>query len=215
MQIIPSILVTSEEEFTSQINSVQNVLNQVQLDIADGKFVPSTTWAEPEVVQKICKIAVELHLMVEEPLKELQRWVNCSPVNRVLIHLESKNVDQAIIFAKKNNWQVGLVLNPETNIENLEKYLEKIDTVMFMGIVPGKQGQKLIPEVLHKALELNATYPTLFTEWDGGVNEDTLPDIYESSIQAVCPGSAIFKNNFSPEENLKKFTEIIHKLTIT
>jgi len=213
MLIIPSVFVFSEEEFTKQINSVQNILEQVQLDIADGEFVPAKTWANPELVEQECNINLELHLMVKNPLQELQRWTAVENISRVLIHLESGNVREAIKFAKDNDWKVGLVLNPETELETLEKYLSGIDSVMFMGVTPGKQGQELIPEVLEKIKEFTSLNPTVFTELDGGINEENLAKIIESGVKAICPGSAIFGNAVSPAENVKKFTEIINSLT--
>ncbi len=210
MKIIPSILVNSEQEFIKEINSVQKILNQVQLDIADGKFVPAKTWAEPEAVEKNCLIDVELHLMVEDPLAELQKWTATEVVNRVLIHPESpKNVKAAIEFAKKNDWQVCIAINPDTGIEILQKYLDKIDGVTFMAVYPGRQGQKLISEVLEKIKQFANMNPTIFTEIDGGVNEETLPDIIASGVKAICPGKAIFKNGRDPKENLKRMEKII------
>lgn len=210
MKIIPSILVNSEEEFIKEINSVQEELDLVQIDIADGKFVPTKTWAEPEAVEKNCFIDVELHLMVNDPLTELQKWTATEVVSRVLIHLESpKNVKAAIEFAKENDWQVCLVINPDTGIEALQKYLDKIDGVAFMAVYPGQQGQKLIPEVLGKIRQFTDLDPTIFTEIDGGVNEETLPDIIASGVKAICPGSAIFKNGRDPKENLANFKKSI------
>lgn len=212
MLIIPSILVNSEQEFIKEINSVQEELDLAQVDIADGKFVPAKTWAEPEAVEKYCFIDVELHLMVDDPLTELQKWTATEVVSRVLIHLESpKNVKAAIEFAKENGWQVCLVINPDTEIEKLQKYLDKIDGVAFMAVYPGRQGQKLIPEVLEKIKQFTDMNPTIFTEIDGGVNEETLPDIIASGVKAICPGSAIFKNDRDPKENLENIEKILKK----
>ena len=52
MEIIPSVLIQSEQEFLDQTQSVLGAVNMIQLDIADGKFVPNTTWADPEVVKE-------------------------------------------------------------------------------------------------------------------------------------------------------------------
>lgn len=213
MQIIPSILVSSEEEFLKQINGVQNILDQVQLDIADGEFVPNKIGVTPEVVEQNCNIDVELHLMVENPLLELQKWTAVENINRVLIHLESKNVAEAIKFAKDNDWQVSLVLNPETELISLEKYLTEIDSVTFMGVTPGKQRQELILETLEKIKEFTFHHPTMFTELDGGASEENLPKIIESGVKAICPGSAIFGNSLTPAENVTRLKEFINTLT--
>jgi len=214
MQIIPSILVDSEKEFIREISSIQTELEQVQLDIADGKFVPQTTWADPEIVEKYTDIDMELHLMVAEPLAELQRWTATEVVKRVLIHYESvDNFGEIITNLKNYPWEIGVVLNPDTDIEVINDYLPDLDSVMFMGVQPGQQGQSLLSEVLGSIKKFGSQNPTMFTELDGGVNEQTLPDVIASGVKAICPGSAIFKNEREPKKNLEEMKKIINSLT--
>jgi len=222
IQIIPSILVKSAEEFKAQVSGLENSVSMIQLDIADGIFVPNTTWADPEVVKNNCNLNIELHLMVADPLEEIKKWAGVEQIGRVLIHYESlpgtveqkdNLISDAINFSNENDLEVGLVLNPETDYELIEKHLEKIQSVMFMGVIPGKQGQGLIPEVLEKITNFTIDYPDMFTEIDGAVNEETLPTIIKTGVKAICPGSAIFGNDRSPRENVERMEEIINKLT--
>ena len=188
-------------------------VKQIQLDIADGKFVPNVTWANPTVVKKLRKLDVELHLMVTDPLTELKKWVNVKQVKRVLFHYESPVRHSEIInFAKKNNWQIGIVLNPDTPVNAIEPYLNQLDAVMFMGVHPGFQGQTLIKEVLVKITKFTAKYPKVFTELDGAVNESNLLEIIKTGVNAICPGSAVFGRG-KPSENVKRMQKIIEKHT--
>lgn len=213
MIIIPSVLVQTKEEFIKQITGVQNSVEMIQLDIADGKFVPNTTWADPEVVEKYTNIDVELHLMVGDPLKEVERWTSTEVVKRILFHYEAVDDFGATLEAlKKYDWEIGVVINPGTAIESIEPYLSDLDCVMFMGVYPGFQGQSLIPEVLEKIVEFNSQYSNIFTEIDGAVNLKTLPDIAQTEVRAICPGSAVFGNG-NPAENVEMMKEIINKLT--
>lgn len=214
IQIIPSILVQTEQEFAKQIQALEGVLEIVQLDIADGKFVPNTTWADPEIVKEVSKIDIELHLMVVDPLAELKKWSSVEQIKKVLIHYEAvDNLADIMPTLHAYGWEIGIVLNPDTPIEVLDPYLPEIQTVMFMGVVPGFQGQSLIPEVLKKIKKFTALHPDIFTELDGAVNETTLPDITKSGVKAVCPGSAIFGNERTPKENVQRMRKVINKLT--
>jgi len=221
MQIIPSILVRSAKEFISQIRTIENILDLVQLDIADGKFVPNTTWADPDIVEKNANIDIELHLMVKKPLQELERWTATEQIKRVLIHYESfdpsstrrGDLKSILEFAKQQSWEIGLVLNPDTPINSIEPYLSELQSIMFMGVYPGFQGQQLLTEVLSKIKLFKSKYPTIFTELDGAVNEKTLPQIFATGVDAICPGSAVFGNDRTPEENVKRMLEIINRLT--
>lgn len=217
IEIIPSILIQTQQEFETQIKSVEGVLDMIQLDIADGKFVPNTTWADPDVVEKVSTIDIELHLMVQNPMHEIERWTACEQVKRVLIHYETTNGNLASMIQtiKEYGWQVGVVLNPDTPTELINDYIDDLDSIMFMGVVPGFQGQSLIPEVLEKITEFKSLHPTVFTEIDGAVNEETLPNIIASGVDAICPGSAIFKNDRMPAENVRRMGEIINRHLLT
>lgn len=214
MQIIPSILVPDETTFTKQMNAIRGVLPMIQLDIADGEFVPNTTWANPDVVEKVAgNIDVELHMMVADPLKEIERWTEVSQIRRVLFHYESNaDIRKTCELIHANDWLAAVVLNPDTPVSVLDPYLDMLDGVMFMGVYPGKQGQAFIPKTLTRIKEFKAKETTHFVELDGAVNLDTLPDIVPTDIDAVCPGSATWKND-DPATNVANMQEIINRLT--
>ena len=214
MQIIPSILVSTSEELKKQIQALGNSVDRVQIDIADGIFVDNTTVSDPDTVQKYCKSEVELHLMVEKPLKELMKWQKVEQVQKILIHFESvKNLHDIFPTLHAYGWEIAIVLNPETDIKVLDEYINEIKGVMFMGIHPGKQGQKFIPKVLTKIKKFKTKYPDIFVELDGGVHYDTLEKIYKAGVDAVCPGSEIFGNKNTPKEDVKKMKQFINSLT--
>lgn len=212
MQIIPSILIQSEQEFIHQINGLKKSVEMIQLDIADGNFVTKTTWADPKVVKNEAEIDIELHLMVENPKIEIKKWTNVPQIKRILFHYESNDdIEETIELIKENDWEAGIVLNPDTPVSNIDPYLKKIEAVMFMGVVPGFQGQKLIPKILENINQFKKENPNIFVELDGGVNEQTLPKIIKSNVDAICPGSSVFGNERSPEENVGRMKKIIYK----
>lgn len=210
MQIIPSIFVSSEKEFIQQVTAVAGEAAMVQIDIADGEFVPAKTWADPDVAQENLPIDCELHLMVKHPLEEIKKWSEVTRVKRVLFHAEcDDDIAQVIKTIHNYGWQASLVLNPETPTTVAEPFVNDLNGVMFMGIHPGKQGQSLIPGILEKMATFKLRYPRLYVELDGGVNEETLPEIVQTNIDAVCPGSAVFRNDRPPAENINKLKEYV------
>lgn len=214
--IIPSIFVTSEEQFLSQVNAVLGTVPLVQLDIADGVFVPATTWANPEVVTNISEdMKIELHLMTEHPIEEMKRWVDVPHIKKVIFPYEGQDdIEACIHFAMESGWYPSLVLNPETSIDVLAPFADHLFGVMLMGIHPGAQGQSYMPETTTRLTEIHERFPHLFLELDGGVNHDTLPDILTSKLDAVCPGSAIFGTG-NPADNVETMRDYIHTLQNT
>lgn len=214
MQIIPSILVDSKEKLTQQLQALGTSVSRVQIDIADGIFVDNITISDPETVQKHAQTEVELHLMVSQPLKELLKWQKVEQIQKILIHIESvKNLHDILPTLHAYGWEIGLVLNPNTEIKEIEEFIDEIKGVMFMGVNPGKQGQKLLPKVLTNIKKFKTKHPHIFVELDGGVNEQNLGKIIATNVDAICPGSAIFGNEKTPEQNIKNMQKIINSLT--
>jgi ribulose-phosphate 3-epimerase len=214
IDIIPSILVPDEQTFLACAKAVEEALPMIQLDIADGTFVESTTWADPDTIIDKLEIDCELHLMVSDPLEEIKLWDDIPQIKRVLVHYESDpdNIQDILNQVRSYGWDVGLVLNPTTSVDVVDDLIEDIDLLMFMGVEPGKQGQKFIPETLDKIRDARTRFPQLYISIDGAVNEDTLPDLVSAGVSAVCPGSAIFGNDRTPAENVGRMREMIHSL---
>jgi ribulose-phosphate 3-epimerase len=133
-----------------------------------------------------------------------------------LFHFEAVEDDEVVIKAISTFQypiSIGLVLNPSTPAKVLDQHLGSIQAVMFMGVVPGKQGQQFIPETLKKIKEFKDKNTKHFIEVDGAVNNETLPDLVKAGVDSVCPGSAIFGNKQSPKMNVRIMEEIIKSLT--
>lgn len=210
-EIIPSLLVHSEQDFLTQYHAVKHSVSCIQIDIADGIFVPNKTWADPGIIKDVVNIDIELHLMTVDPLEEMEKWKDILQVKRVLVHYEtiSNDTNNILTTIDKYGWQKSIVLNPATPISVIDAYVKQLFGIMFMGVHPGFQGKPLIAEVLTQIVKIKKKYPQLFLAIDGGVNEETLIDIIRTEVNAICPGSAIFKNNRSPKENVERMQNII------
>lgn len=217
VDIIPSLLTQSEEEFLAEYHAVKHRVSCIQIDIADGEFVPNKTWADPGIIKDQVEIDIELHLMVQHPREEMERWKHVRQVKRALVHYETiqKSVSETLAAIEGYCWQKSLVINPGTPITVIDPYADQLFGIMFMGVNPGFQGQKFIPSVLNNITIIKKRYPHLFLEIDGGVNEETIPDLIHAGIDAICPGSAIFRNDKTPEENIQRMRELIVGLTKT
>lgn len=214
MIIIPAILVQSEEKFHKQIEAVRGVVDLVQLDIADGQFIPNVTWADPKVVAEYKDINFELHLMVQNPIDEIERWKKISNIKRIILHIETVPNNYQLPITNYQLSEIALAINPETDTSTLLPHINKVNHFLFMGVNPGWQGQKFIPEVLQKIKSFKTECPDKHVSIDGAVNEETITEIIKSGVDSVCIGSAIFGNTQTPQDNIEKFQNIIHNLTL-
>lgn len=206
--IVPAILTDDFDEFKKQVGRLENIFDLIQIDVADGKFVSGKTFDEIEKIKDLKTPAeFEIHLMVAEPLTEMEKWTEIKNVKRVIFHIEAGDPTQAINFARGKCWQVGLALNPETPLAANEPYYNKIDEVLFLTVHPGKQGAVFLPEVGEKIRQFSALKNRPLCAVDGGINADNIAEVKSWGAEIFCLGSAITR-----AENPKKAREQLLKL---
>lgn len=192
MQIIPSVLETDFTEFKRQLKRMEPYFTYIQIDVMDGVFVESKSFPEVDQVKNIdTPLQYELHLMVQNPLEEMRRWQANDKVFRVLFHAEAHDPRGAFNFAKREGWEMGMVLNPETPLSAIAEFLPKLDAVQFMTVHPGRQGNPFIPEVLEKIKAFTALTERPLCLVDGAVNKDTIKSLRSAGVDIVYPGSAL------------------------
>jgi len=211
--IIPALFTTDSAQFNTQIQEIDHILTHLQLDIADGVFVPTTTWADPHIISSITDYTFELHLMVAHPLPLIHDWEHVTTVTRMLVHIESSDPIMDILTTiGETGREKFIVLNPETSIDVLLPLIPHIDGVMCMGVPPGAQGQTLVPSVLEKIKMIKQRFPHLYVSIDGGVSENTLSEIVSSGVDALCVGSMIFGRPDTPVAQIHTLQNSLMKI---
>lgn len=171
----------------------------IHIDVMDGEFVTSKSFIYNDVkeILKNNKKKIDIHLMVDNPLKYILEYKNLNP-EIITIHSEiNKNIYDYIDLIKSYNIKVGLSLKPKTSVETIEKYLNKIDNVLIMSVEPGKGGQKFMDSILYKIDILeklrNENNYNYKISVDGGINEDTITKV--KKVDFVISGSYVCMSN--------------------
>ncbi|MFH0852009.1 MAG: ribulose-phosphate 3-epimerase [bacterium] len=197
-EIIPAILAKDFDDLKKKIKLVEPYVDWVQLDIGDGKFTATKTWDNPEDLKKIeTKLNFEVHLMISEPEKEIDRWI-VSGVKRILIHYEStEKLTEISEKLKAAGMEMGLVLNLQTPINVLENFpisqFPNFQVIQLMGIQEiGYYGHPFSERVLPKIFDLRSKYSDIKIAVDGGINAETGKKAAASGADILVAGSAIF-----------------------
>ena len=97
------------------------------------------------------------------------------------------------------NKKVGVSLNPESKIDLILDFLDKIDLVLIMSVNPGFGGQKFMPEVLEKVKKLKKIQDernlNFDIEIDGGINFENYKKAIDAGANILVSGTTIFKSN--------------------
>lgn len=173
VQIIPGITEKDLKAVTKRIKELENFAKRIHIDIADGKFVENALFLNPSEINVIgTNSEIELHLMVEEPSNFIPNEKGI--IKKVIPQIESVGFSRELLEQLQIlEYEIGISLNPETELPALEPFLEYIECVQFMTIHPGFAGQEFLPKVLEKVKEFNRHYPNIPIEIDGGINPET------------------------------------------
>lgn len=191
--LVPTILTPTFEEFASQIKNLAPYFKLVQIDVMDGLFVDNKSFDEIEQINELSNLPdLELHLMVEHPLEEIEKWKEVKNITRIIFHVESKDDPLAVCGAITGICsQAGMAINPETALSAVEPYLERIAEVLFLAVKPGHQGNPFLPEVGKKVKELAARKNRPIIGVDGGINESNISEVKSWGTEIFCVGGAL------------------------
>lgn len=199
-EVSVSILSVDKENATHTFYNLETARPEYfHIDVMDGKFVENNNLELMKdyatTISHISNIPLDVHLMVENVEEVADEYIDLAP-DRVTFHIEAlKDKDRIFNFIqelKENNIKVGIAISPETQIEELKPYLKYIHMVLVMTVVPGKGGQKIIPETLEKIRSLKKYLEEnsidIDIEADGGINGETSEDVREAGADILVSG---------------------------
>ena len=202
IQISPSILSANFSQLGNEIKRLEEGgADMIHVDVMDRHFVPNLTIGPPVIkaLKKNCSIKFDVHLMISPVHKYIEAYSNAG-ADIITIHPEATDsLKESILKIKSLNKKVGVSLNPESKIELIIDYLEKIDLVLIMSVNPGFGGQKFMPEVLDKVRQLKKIQSeknmSFDIEIDGGINFDNCQLAIEAGVNILVSGTTVFKSN--------------------
>lgn len=204
--IIPAILEKDWSSIESKINTCKDFANTLHIDFIDGKFVDNTSFLEFEPFKKYSSnFTLEAHLMVEEPIKYLDRLASAG-FRRFLGHVEKMSDQVEFVVKGQELGFVGLALDLETSTDVIMVNLEDLDQILLMSVKAGKSGQEFSDSVLPK-IESLKSLDFRNIEIDGGINSQTIVLAKNAGANIFCATSYLF--NEDPKINFRKLQELL------
>lgn len=202
-EVSVSILSIPKDNTVSMFYNLETAkVDYFHIDVMDGKFVEKNTLEFMKesalTLSHISNIGLDVHFMVEKVEEFIDEYLDLEP-KIMTFHYEAikeKNrMLEMINEIKRNDIQVGIAINPETEIDCIKEFLPYIHQVLVMTVVPGKGGQKLIPETLQKIKDLKQYIINnnleIDLEADGGINNETAEAVRNAGCDRLVSGSYI------------------------
>jgi ribulose-phosphate 3-epimerase len=198
VKLAPSLLNADFSDLRKAISYIEGIADVIHLDVMDGNFVPNITFG-PLVVKAIRGITdmpLDVHLMIAHPAEYIEDFVSAG-ADWISFHAEvTRHTGEILGMIHSHERRAGVVINPQTPPERLFDYLELMDFVLVMTVMPGFGGQAMIPEALGKVAALKDEAARqeveLEVEVDGGVKTENLDIVLQAGTDIVVVGSSIY-----------------------
>lgn len=231
IEVTGAILAKDFNELREKLSRFAGITKIVQIDVCDGKFVPSISWPldkstagkNDPYLEKILdeeeglpfwdKLDFEFDLMTLNAISKFDFFVRLG-AKKIIFHLEAEDENKLKEFLEsmdpylRDNIEIGLAINNSTDIEKLDKFINNIDFIQCMGIDRiGFQGEIFDKKVIPQIKEIKNKYPEVKISIDGGVNEKSAPLLIEAGVNKLVIGSVLLKS-YDIAEKIKEFEDL-------
>ena len=202
MKISPSMLASDYANLEDELKKCESA-ELIHLDVMDGHFVPNISIGAPVIkaMKKACSVPFDVHLMISEPLKYIEDFVNAG-ADIITFHTEcDSDINETINKILECGCKAGLAVKPATPVEAVYPYIDKLSMVLVMTVEPGFGGQSFMENMMPKIERLRADFPDIDIQVDGGVNAETIKACAKAGANVFVAGSAVFKSE-NPQETI-------------
>ena len=189
MEISVSILKEKDniDETVKKLNKTD--CDYIHLDIMDNTFTDNYSFEISELLTVNTRKKFDVHIMSTNLDYQVKEALKLNP-EMITIHYEATPyLSKYMKLIKGRHIKVGLAINPDTKLEEVKDYLNDIDLLLVMSVVPGAGGQPFIESTVDKLKKIDKDRNYLVSV-DGGINNETIKKV-SKYVDIAVSGSYI------------------------
>ena len=224
MDVTPSILTADFCKLGETLDeAIEAGINWIHMDVMDGNWVINKTITfGPAIIRSVRErlgdeVFIDCHLMINNAEETWAQYVDAG-VDMVIAHIEAvQDFPNLIREIQSTGTQIGCVLNPDTEIDEVIPLLPDLDLVLVMSVVPGKGGQSFMPEVEHKVRAFREAIDgqeisggkTPILMIDGGIKHHNASMVSDWGIDIAVVGSGLINDEGTISQNLLRINKAL------
>lgn len=196
--IAPSILAADFGYLMRDIKAVEGHAEYLHIDVMDGHYVNNISFGIPVIqsIRKYTDMKFYTHLMITDPEKYIKAFADCGSDN-ITFHIECTDDPDALIASIRDlGVSVGISVHPDTPIEKVFPYIDKVDLILIMTVYPGFGGQGYLSSsnerIMKLRKEIDSRGSNTIISVDGGVGMNNIKEIYDAGARLFVAGSSVF-----------------------
>lgn len=207
LEIVPAILTADFTTLEREVRAAERFATFLQLDITDGRFVPTTSITSADIASIGPRIPFEIHLMLERPEEVLQDYLAVG-AKRIILHRSSTDQSHELFKTITGaGCEAGLAVSPSTLATEYLPLLPLVQQMTFVAVELGYQGGVLIPGALQHARTFHRQHPEIPMEIDGGIKETNIRGVLKVGADRLVVGSGIWKTA-DPEATYRRLVAL-------
>lgn len=172
-EIVPAILPGSIEDLKDKLAALPVEVTFFHFDVLEGDIWSGRVSRD-----------FEAHLMVREPEKIFDRWIDRG-AKRIIVHKPEEG-----ILRLQGKIEIGLGVELGVALEDIFPFIPRIDFVHLMSIdALGTQGDDFEPIIFDRIKRVKEKFPQVTISVDGGINITNYQALQSSGAERLVVGS--------------------------
>lgn len=189
----------------------------LHIDFMDNKFVPNITF-DTNMIRSFKKpmknIKRDIHIMAFEPQQYFEK-MEIGEGDMVSVHFEAcKDVDAVLEEIAQRGAKPCIAISPDTPVEAVNDYLNKVYAVLLMTVYPGFAGQPMAPNSMERLSRLKNIITDsgsdVKIQVDGHVSWEHCGEMRERGADIFVAGSSsVYGGDYPLEVAVEKFYGLV------